>query len=694
MPWHPGSNMNKAARAPGRKSAPGTSPLAKGQGIQGSESNQAIARLAAGKLTRALDQLQELNLASAIELFLDALELVKECPPEYQWRFILNATTTLWRFAASTDSVLAGITAVTFARQGLNARGESDPSASNLLGLALLSHGGIEGDITLLEEAIRCFDLAETGWKNSSDSAWQRARINRAAALSRTGVHSRNFEALALIEASLEALPPSPLLEDYWRAKNTHFDILYNLGRIDEATATYDGLPLSDLSNFPIEQCRYFCNCAKTFTLNGKHEDAANSYKNAHDLKPEHSRLRYTIGNGLLAYAKILNADPNNASYALESAQKDLEWAFGRSRRVDAPNWPDCASALASAHTAIALLKNNKTSIANSVNEAINLYYDILLSTSGKSKGLPLHTGTSFHTPSISEIRSEAEKQVFGLMRIRADLPLGAEEAHELIKVSALLVSDLSTENRVTISNDLEQFIHYISSRYAVLLSSMVFGDRSSRSTDKPALDKISSSGESAPADYSSLAHSLRAQLEGAGIPRARWHRIFALVTIDADPNMAPPPSSIKTASGDGGANDISLVTARIAASGASTPPLPETPPELAWPTETYGASPEAGRGGAGIVAYMNRVWGELIAAGRVDLRTLRKVDKTAVKAIEHFTLRRDPKTGERLKLPAHLKLATVKQVNDQLLERAEIPLADASRLMSAARRRGRQLGQ
>lgn len=134
-------------------------------------------------------------------------------------------------------------------------------------------------------------------------------------------------------------------------------------------------------------------------------------------------------------------------------------------------------------------------------------------------------------------------------------------------------------------------------------------------------------------------------------------------------------------------------------ATGRSKPDLPKLlptsqtigsphapPPGYAWPTETYSASPEAKRGGGGIVAYLERVWLPLLEKmpGVVDLRTLRTVDPSAAMAINNFT------RGGR-KLPTHFDIPTKREVNDRALAAPLIRLEDAARLVRAAQRRTSQ---
>ena len=122
--------------------------------------------------------------------------------------------------------------------------------------------------------------------------------------------------------------------------------------------------------------------------------------------------------------------------------------------------------------------------------------------------------------------------------------------------------------------------------------------------------------------------------------------------------------------------------------------PLPGLPPGLTWPTETYSASPEARKGGGGIVAYLERVWLPLIEAGvSVDLRTLRTKDPTAAKGVDNYT-KLGATTGERRKLPAHLDIPTIQTINDRALHQEAVSLRDAPRLVRAAYRRGYRLSK
>jgi tetratricopeptide (TPR) repeat protein len=120
---------------------------------------------------------------------------------------------------------------------------------------------------------------------------------------------------------------------------------------------------------------------------------------------------------------------------------------------------------------------------------------------------------------------------------------------------------------------------------------------------------------------------------------------------------------------------------------GAATDPA--LPGGLQWPTESYAQAHKLG--GENVVAFLSRVWLPLIKAGVVDLRTLRARDPSAAKAIDNFTQRTDPVTGERQRLPPHLHIPTKKDLNDKLA--ASIPCAGdrPARLDWALRSRARR---
>jgi tetratricopeptide (TPR) repeat protein len=112
-------------------------------------------------------------------------------------------------------------------------------------------------------------------------------------------------------------------------------------------------------------------------------------------------------------------------------------------------------------------------------------------------------------------------------------------------------------------------------------------------------------------------------------------------------------------------------------------------PAGLQWPGETYAQARKAG--GEDIVAFLSRVWLPLIEAGVVDLRTLRMKDPSAAKAIDNFTRKIDPVTGQRRRLPPQLHIPTMREINDRLA--ASIPDAGArpARLDWALRSRARR---
>lgn len=113
----------------------------------------------------------------------------------------------------------------------------------------------------------------------------------------------------------------------------------------------------------------------------------------------------------------------------------------------------------------------------------------------------------------------------------------------------------------------------------------------------------------------------------------------------------------------------------------------PELPSGFTLPSESYTTSPEARRGGGGIVAFLERVWLPLIQAvpGVVDLRLLRSVDPSAAMAIAN--LKRRGKT-----MPTHLDFPTKRELVDRELASfrpdAILPAKEADRLVRARRRR------
>jgi len=113
----------------------------------------------------------------------------------------------------------------------------------------------------------------------------------------------------------------------------------------------------------------------------------------------------------------------------------------------------------------------------------------------------------------------------------------------------------------------------------------------------------------------------------------------------------------------------------------------PALPPGLSWPTETYSSSPEAKRGGGGIIAFLQRVWSPLLQAGSgfVDLRTMREIDPSAAMGVTKLKQRGGS-------LPNHLEVPTRREINDRMLAQIAhndlVPMKDADRLARARRRR------
>jgi hypothetical protein len=120
---------------------------------------------------------------------------------------------------------------------------------------------------------------------------------------------------------------------------------------------------------------------------------------------------------------------------------------------------------------------------------------------------------------------------------------------------------------------------------------------------------------------------------------------------------------------------------------------LPELPPGLHWPTETYSGSPEAknsrSQEAGGIVAFLDRVWLPLLIAGVATRRILEIVDPSAITAIANFT-KTNPRTAERRELPSRLHFPTLKEINDTLLASApDIARVAANRRATARQSRG-----
>lgn len=99
--------------------------------------------------------------------------------------------------------------------------------------------------------------------------------------------------------------------------------------------------------------------------------------------------------------------------------------------------------------------------------------------------------------------------------------------------------------------------------------------------------------------------------------------------------------------------------------------PLPRLPRGLRWLVD-FDKAPEFGRHPekpGGIVAYLKREWTKIIAAGKIDMPTLRENFPKAHEAIKSYT-KPHPETGERRTLPKKLTIPSVSQVIDQKLER------------------------
>ena len=157
---------------------------------------------------------------------------------------------------------------------------------------------------------------------------------------------------------------------------------------------------------------------------------------------------------------------------------------------------------------------------------------------------------------------------------------------------------------------------------------------------------------------------------------------------------------------------DITLITTDFAGTDASnlqrsgmgrdsdtaarTPrhPLPRLPRGLRWPVD-FDKAPEFGRypkAPGGVVAYLKREWKEIIAAGMIDMPTLREHFPRTAAAINTYT-KPHPETGVKRTLPKNLTIPILEQVNDRLVARVlagkeVVSPKDVPRLYAALRRR------
>jgi tetratricopeptide (TPR) repeat protein len=144
--------------------------------------------------------------------------------------------------------------------------------------------------------------------------------------------------------------------------------------------------------------------------------------------------------------------------------------------------------------------------------------------------------------------------------------------------------------------------------------------------------------------------------------------------------------ADISAQSPDAAAEEITQRERKVDAATGKTKPLPAPPPGHQWPTETYSGSPEAKRGGGGIVAYLERVWLPLLQAapGAIDLPTLRAVDPSAAFGINNYA--RNGRT-----LPLHLEIPTKRAVNDRLLSQGPRAILNDPRLAQVVATRIRE---
>lgn len=127
---------------------------------------------------------------------------------------------------------------------------------------------------------------------------------------------------------------------------------------------------------------------------------------------------------------------------------------------------------------------------------------------------------------------------------------------------------------------------------------------------------------------------------------------------------------------------------------------LPPPPQGWSWPTEKYRQSPEAVRGsGLGIVPFLARVWGPVIAAmpEGLPLSWLRQIDDSAATGIDNHRRRHRSDPTKRA-LPANLNILLRPEIAEKDIatdagRRALAASRAASRTSNALRREARSIG-
>jgi tetratricopeptide (TPR) repeat protein len=181
-------------------------------------------------------------------------------------------------------------------------------------------------------------------------------------------------------------------------------------------------------------------------------------------------------------------------------------------------------------------------------------------------------------------------------------------------------------------------------------------------------------------ANVVAAAQILRRVAGGAAIGGETHDQLAALASLAAQHGLPDLAAALRKGL-------IEPPAARTAETAAQRRPMP--PDGLDWPTETYAQARRTR--GEDIVAFLSRVWLPLIEAGAVDMRVLRARDPSAAKGVDNFTQKIDLATGERRRLPAHLHLPTIREVNDRLAASIAAPGDRPARLDWALRSRARR---
>jgi tetratricopeptide (TPR) repeat protein len=548
------------------------------------------------------------------------------------------------------------LAAVSVFRDALNSVGDN-PSLRNGLGAALLALAQLEPHGEALEalgDAVSAFAgaVSEAMRLGAPPATRIRYQINHATALWMLGDRLANddhiLQAVSILHSVITDLSPAALV-DWPQAQDNLGNALMALGKPAEAIQAYETAIKGWKDKDQDEAAQSQIHLGTAYTEIERYQEAYHLYREAakqltRDRRPmAWSRIQHNLGTALWLEASGPGS-PESKQKLLTDAVDALEAARHlRLRQRAAVEWAVTTANLASAKAALGIYLASDLQLDQRIGlghltQAVGLYKEALTELTAADA-----VKTVRKVFVILEFLKELNNQFGGLQTVRDH------------QIDMLLIARSRNDDNLFDIVKLE-----LENTFIIILSLPSNANILPNMT--PGSDIIA---------------DLQSVLLSSGIPRTEWPGVLAKVL---NPSGTPAASDNKQIEGARTAARAATARADI---NSSPPPLPTG---LTWPTETYSASPEAKRGGGGIVAYLERVWLPLLqsAPGVLDLRTLRAVDPSAAMGVNNH------KRGGKL-LPAHLHIPTERELNDRALAAFDKPGERPARLDWIARKRAQQ---